>query len=165
MYEPNLVKVVDHIRVNTIKRLNKSKKWKYGYNKEHDVIVISRNGQIGDVIEIQNLKIALPNQPKKIHKFQNDKWQVTPYPKELKNIKTIFDWRDYPNDFKEKYVVDSDFPSKISEYLTEAIEAKFSKEELKNILLATKDAKIVSFARANTPPVMTELMEVRKSMS
>ena len=104
MYEPNLVKVVDHIRVNTIKRLNKSKKWKYGYNKEHDVIVISRNGQIGDVIEIQNLKIALPNQPKKIHKFQNDKWQVTPYPKELKNIKTIFDWRDYPNDFKEKYV-------------------------------------------------------------
>lgn len=67
--------------------------------------------------------------------------------------------------FKDKYKVDSDFSSKLSEYLVEALEAKFAHEYLKTILLATKDAKIVSFARANTPPVMTELMEVRKSMS
>ena len=103
MYEQSLCKVVDHIKINTIKRLNKSKKWKYGYNKEHDVIVISKTGMIGDVIEIQNLKIALPKQPKQIHKFEHDKWQVTPYPKELQRIKTIFDWREYPDDFKENY--------------------------------------------------------------
>jgi len=103
MYEQNLCKVVDHIKINTIKRLNKSKKWKYGYNKEHDVVIISKTGMIGDVIEIQNLKIALPKQPKKIHKFEHDKWQVTPYPKELQRIKTIFDWREYPDDFKENY--------------------------------------------------------------
>ena len=103
MYEQSLCKVVDHIKINTIKRLNKSKKWKYGYNKEHDVIIISKTGMIGDVIEIQNLKIALPKQPKKIHKFEHDKWQVTPYPKELQRIKTIFDWREYPDDFKENY--------------------------------------------------------------
>ena len=70
MYEQTLYKIVDDIKINTIKRLNKSKKWKYGYNKEHDVIVISKTGQIGDVIEIQNLKIALPKVPKKIHKFK-----------------------------------------------------------------------------------------------
>jgi hypothetical protein len=103
MYEQSLCKVVDHIKINTIKRLNKSKKWKYGYNKEHDVVIISKTGMIGEVIEIQNLKIALPKQPKKIHKFEHDKWQVTPYPKELQRIKTIFDWREYPDDFKENY--------------------------------------------------------------
>ena len=103
MYEQSLCKVVDHIKINTIKRLNKSKKWNYGYNKEHDVVVISKTGMIGDVIEIQNLKIALPKQPKKIHKFEHDKWQVTPYPKKLQRIKTIFDWREYPDDFKESY--------------------------------------------------------------
>jgi predicted NAD-dependent protein-ADP-ribosyltransferase YbiA (DUF1768 family) len=67
--------------------------------------------------------------------------------------------------FKDRYVIDTNFSSKLSEYLTEALEAKFSNEELKTLLLSTKDAKIVSFARANAPPVMTELMEVRKSMS
>ena len=103
MYEQSLCKVVDHIKINTIKRLNKSKKWKYGYNKEHDVVIISKTGMIGEIIEIQNLKIALPKQPKKIHKFEHDKWQVTPYPKELQRIKTIFDWREYPDDFKENY--------------------------------------------------------------
>ena len=30
--------------------------------KNHDVIVISQTGQIGEVYEIQNLKIALPKQ-------------------------------------------------------------------------------------------------------
>ena len=67
--------------------------------------------------------------------------------------------------FKEKYRVDPGFGGKLSAYLTEAIEAKFSNnDELKALLLATRGAKIVSFARANTAPVMTELMEVRKSM-
>ena len=58
--QQQLYKVIEPIKINTIKRLNKSKKWKYGYDKEHDVVVISKTGQIGEVYEIQNLKIALP---------------------------------------------------------------------------------------------------------
>jgi len=104
MYNQTLYEVVKPIKINTIKRLNKSKKWEYGYNKEHDVVVISKNGTIGDVYSIQGLKIALPKEPKEIHKFKKNKWQVTEYPKELKRIKTIFDWREYPKDFKNKYV-------------------------------------------------------------
>ena len=104
MYNQTLCKIVEPIKLTTINRLNKSKKWKYGYNKEHDVVVISKTGMIGDIIEIQNLQIALPKQPKKVHKFEKDKWQVTPYPKELNRIKSIFDWRDYPNEFKSKYI-------------------------------------------------------------
>ena len=49
MYKQTLYKVIDHIKPYVIKRLNKSKKWDYGYNKEHDVIVISKTGQIGEV--------------------------------------------------------------------------------------------------------------------
>jgi len=104
MYEQTLYKVVEPIKLTTVNRLNKSKKWKYGYNKEHDIVVISKTGMIGDIVEIQNLQIALPKQPKKIHKFEKDKWQVTPYPKELNRIKSIFDWRDYPDEFKSKYI-------------------------------------------------------------
>ena len=104
MYEQTLYKVVKPVKLTTVNRLNKSKKWKYGYNKEHDIVVISKTGMIGDIVEIQNLHIALPKQPKKVHKFEKDKWQVTPYPKELNRIKSIFDWRDYPDDFKNKYI-------------------------------------------------------------
>ncbi len=101
MYEQTLYKVIDHIKPHVIKRLNKSKKWEYGYNKEYDVVVISKTGQIGDVYEIQNLKIALPKE-KDVNK-DYDKWQVHEYPKALKKIKTIFDWKQYPDDFKEKW--------------------------------------------------------------
>ena len=101
MYNQNLYRVVDHIKPQAIKRLNKSKKWDYGYNKEYDVIVISKTGEIGEVYEIQNLKIALPKQ-KDVNK-DYDKWQVHEYPKTLNKIKTIFDWKEYPDDFKEKW--------------------------------------------------------------
>ena len=104
MYKQNLYKIIKPVKSNTISRFNKAKKWKYGYNKEHDIVVISKTGQIGDIYEIQNLKIALPKIPKNVHKFESDKWEVTPYPSDLNRIKTIFDWRDYPQNFKNKYI-------------------------------------------------------------
>ena len=111
MYKQNLYKVIDgHIPINTIKRLNKTNKWSYGYNKEHDVVVISKTGKIGEIYEIQNLKIALPP-TNNSHKFKSDKWEVTPYPKELNRVKTIFDWKELPNEFKNEYIdyIESEF--------------------------------------------------------
>jgi hypothetical protein len=110
MYQQSLVKVVEPIKFTTINRLNRSKSWKYGYNKEHDIIVISRTGQIGQIIEIQNLCIALPPEPKTLKKGPN-KWTVSDYPKELKNIKSIFDWQNYPDEFKAKWegYIDEEF--------------------------------------------------------
>ena len=55
IYEQSLVKIIEPVKKTTISRLNKGKKWKYGYDKEHDIIVLSHNGQIGEIIEIQNL--------------------------------------------------------------------------------------------------------------
>jgi hypothetical protein len=102
MYTQELYKIIEPIRRTTITRLNKGKKWEYGYNKEHDVVVISKTGQIGEIYNIQNLKIALPKSPGKLSKATN-KWTPEEYPKELKGIKSIFDWRDYPEGFKTKW--------------------------------------------------------------
>ena len=111
MYEQTLYEVIEPIKINTIKRLNKKKAWKYGYNKEHDVVVISKDGTIGDVYSIQNLKIALPKTPKNTYKFDSNKWEVTEYPKELQRVNTIFDWKNLPNEFKSKYIdyIESEF--------------------------------------------------------
>ena len=110
MYEQGLVKTIEPVKLTTIHRLNKSKKWAYGHNKEHDIVVISKTGEIGEIIEIQNLAIALPPVPKDLKKGA-DKWQITEYPKELKNIKTIFDWKTYPDEFKAKWegYIDEEF--------------------------------------------------------
>ena len=106
MYEQTLYKIIEPIKINTIKRFNKAKKWKYGYDKDHDIVVISKTGQIGEIYEIQNLKIALPP-PTKVYsrakKKQEQYWEQFKYPKALKNVKTIFDWRDYPNEHKDKW--------------------------------------------------------------
>ena len=108
-YQQSLWKILEPIKLNTIHRLNKSKAWKYGYNKEHDIIVISRTGEIGDIYEIQNLTIALPKEIK-VDK-SNNKWVAQDYPKDLKNIKTIFDWAAYPEDFKDIWTpyIDEEF--------------------------------------------------------
>ena len=102
IYKQTLYSIVTPVRQNTISRLNKSKKWSYGYNKEHDIIVISKTGQIGEIYSINNLNIALPKEPAKIDRSTN-KWKAEEYPKELKSVESIFEWRDYPEDFQNKW--------------------------------------------------------------
>tara|TARA_X000001036_G_scaffold139619_4_gene132389 strand:- start:5290 stop:7497 length:2208 start_codon:yes stop_codon:yes gene_type:complete len=102
MYVQTLVQNVSPIKPNIIKKNNRYKKWEYGYNKEHDVIIISKNGTIGDIIQIQNLVIALPKAPKVVEN-NNNIWQPHVFPKELNQIKSIFEWETYPSNFKEKW--------------------------------------------------------------
>ena len=115
MYKQTLYKTVEPIRINTLKRLNKGKKWKYGYNKEHDLVVISKTGVIGDIYQIQGLNIALPKAPKTVYSRSKEKkeqyWEQIEYPKALKNVKPIFDWRSYPNEHKDKWFdyIDEEF--------------------------------------------------------
>ena len=111
MYKQSLVKTVEPIKRTTITRMNRGKKWKYGYNKEHDLIVLSHNGIIGEIIEIQNLVIALPKAPKEVYKHPDNKWVKQEYPKELQRIKNIFDWRNYPDEQKEHWYdyIDEEF--------------------------------------------------------
>ena len=107
MYEQSLYHVVeDHIKPKVINRLNRLKKWKYGYDKEHDVVVISKTGQIGEIYSIQNLLIALPlaeDVYKCSKKITEQRWNVLDYPAELKKINTVYDWNQKPTAFKEKH--------------------------------------------------------------
>ena len=111
MYEQSLYKIIEPIKRTTISRLNKSKKWEYGYSKEHDVVVISKTGQIGEILEIQGLQVALPKVPKQLHKNELDKWKRIEYPKELSRLKNIFDWRGYPEEQKDQWYdyIDEEF--------------------------------------------------------
>ena len=111
MYEQTLYKIVEPIKTNTLKRLNKSKKWKYGYDKENDIVVISRTGQIGEVYNTQGLKIALPPAPKKVYSNEKNKWQRIEPPKAISKLKNIFDWREYPEEQKEQWYdyIDEEF--------------------------------------------------------
>ena len=111
MYQQSLYKILDnHIKPKIIKKNNRYKKWEYGYNIEHDIVVISKTGEIGEIYEIQNLKIALPKE-KNTHKFESNRFEYKPIPKELQRIKTIFDWEEYSLDFKEKWYdyIDEEF--------------------------------------------------------
>ena len=110
MYEQNLLKIVEPIKKTTISRLNKGKKWKYGYNKEHDLVVISRTGQIGEIYEIQNFQIALPKEGS-VYSNKEKKWKQFEYPKELSRLKSIFDWRAYPEEKKAQWhdYIDEEF--------------------------------------------------------
>jgi hypothetical protein len=116
MYEQSLVKTIqDHIKPKVLKRNNRYKKWEYGYDVEHDIVIISKDGTIGEIVEIQNLKIALPEQPENVFsiskKTEEQKWVKAEYPKTLSKIKSVFDWQRYPNSFKEEWYdyIDEEF--------------------------------------------------------
>ena len=84
MYEQSLYKILpNYIKTKVLNRNNRYSKWEYGYNKEYDIVIISKTGKIGEVYEIQGLKIALPKQETP-HVFIDNKWEHTEYPKELK---------------------------------------------------------------------------------
>ena len=100
--------VHDHIPPQVIFKKNKAKNWEYGYNEKYDMVVISKDGTIGDIYNINGLNIALPSVTNLVYKRDNKKenqyWEPFEYPKELSNIKTIFNWHTMPKSFKDKWV-------------------------------------------------------------
>jgi len=114
-YEQTLWKELkDVVNPKLLSKNNRYKKWEYGYNPDYDFVVISKTGKIGQIIEIQNLRIALPAVDKPFKRSEKQKeqyWEKQEYPKELARIKSRFDWDEYPNDFKEKWYdyIDEEF--------------------------------------------------------
>jgi len=99
--------VYDAVPSPIVKKKNKARSWEYGYNERYDIIVISKDGTIGDVYLIQGLKIALPQRSSSVYSRSKKKeeqfWEVEEYPRELSRIQTIFQWNEMPPDFKEKW--------------------------------------------------------------
>jgi hypothetical protein len=100
--------IKNYIPKNVLSNKNRGRSWLYGYNKKYDLVIISRSGQIGKVVEISNLKIALPKEPKEVYARNENKlnqyWEKKQLPKNLAKIKTIFQWNEMPNSFKDQYI-------------------------------------------------------------
>ena len=98
----------DYIPKGVLSNKNRARTWLYGYNEKYDVIVISRDGTVGQVYEISNVKIALPKSPEKFlnnnEKKENQTWNAVPIPKVLKRIQSIFQWHEAPVNFKAEWV-------------------------------------------------------------
>ena len=48
---------------------NKTKSWSYGYNKDIDTVIISRDGTLGDIYSIMGLNIGFPEKAKVSQKY------------------------------------------------------------------------------------------------
>ena len=108
MYKQQLYSIqTSHLQQKYVKKLNKSKSFKYGFNEDLDCVVISKNGQIGEIYAIQGLKIALPPEPKEIESNskvpEEQVFTRTKKPETLGKIKTLYDFKKYPENIKEKY--------------------------------------------------------------
>ena len=98
----------DVIPAAVISNKNRVRSWLYGYNDQYDVVVISKTGQIGQIVEISGLKIALPATPEKCLQRHSSKaeqyWERQELPKELSKIQSIFQWNEKPKQFKDLWV-------------------------------------------------------------
>ena len=72
------------------------------------MVIISKTGQIGTIVNIYGLNIALPLAPatitKRSYKISDQYWERTPLPNELSRIQSIFHWNEMPRDFKDQWV-------------------------------------------------------------
>ena len=107
--EVSLYKVLDDfVPKSVLSSKNKAKSWKYGYDPKYDIIVISKDGTVGEIISIQGLVVALPKEPSKPFSRSKKKpeqyWERQDIPKELSKIQSIFQWNEMSSDFKNKWV-------------------------------------------------------------
>ena len=120
-YRRQLHTVVDNlVPESVIEEGNKKKSWTYGYNQEYDLVVISKDGTLGQTININGLNIGLPAIPKRTLRFsadvrENQKWSRYSVPDELRYFDRIFSGEDNVdskiNEIADKYkkFIDADF--------------------------------------------------------
>ena len=109
MQSEGLYRIVkDHVPQNSLNKKNSGRTWMYGYNEQYDMVVISRTGEIGDIINISGLHVALPKAPKdcfsRSKNIRDQYWERQDLPKELSKIQSIFHWNEMPAEFKDRWV-------------------------------------------------------------
>ncbi len=109
MQNEGLYRVVrEYVPKVVIAKKNSIKSWRYGYNEQYDMVVISKTGQIGEIINISGIYIALPLAPKEClqrHSTASEQyWERQELPRELSKIQSIFQWNEMPTEFKDRWV-------------------------------------------------------------
>ena len=111
-YENKLYQVIDSpVPKSILKKRNKSKNWKTGWDPEYNFVNISTDGTIGEFYWIQGLIVAIP-EPSNVYSRSEEKeeqyWEVEPSPddrmmKKMKSIKQLQfinthkqnEWKDF----------------------------------------------------------------------
>jgi hypothetical protein len=98
----------DFVSPSILSNKNRARSWIYGYDDKYDIVVISKNGQVGQIVNISGLNIGLPPVPEKVYKRSDKKseqyWQREDLPRELSKIQSIFHWNEMPSQFKDRLV-------------------------------------------------------------
>jgi hypothetical protein len=98
----------DFVSPSILSNKNRARSWIYGYDDKYDIVVISKNGQVGQIVNISGLNIGLPPVPNKVYKRSDKKseqyWQREDLPRELAKIQSIFHWNEMPSQFKDRLV-------------------------------------------------------------
>ena len=107
--ENRLYRVVEnHVPSKVMSRKNGGRTWVYGYNEDYDMVIISKTGQVGQIINISGLNIGLPLAPKECIQRSSTSseqyWERTDLPRELSKIQSIFHWNEMPSEFKNRWV-------------------------------------------------------------
>ena len=91
-----------------LKTKNKARSFTYGYDDKYDIVVISKDGTVGEIWNINGVKVALPSIPSNVHTRDTKKseqyWEPFDYPTQIQKIKSIFQWNEAPKDFKSRWV-------------------------------------------------------------
>ena len=120
--DPNKLyrELTNYIPSGVVKRKNNAASWRYGYDEKYDVVIISKSGKIGKIVEISGLIIALPAEEKNVYARslvkEKQYWERHELPKVLSKIQSIFQWNEMSPAFKNKWV--------------DYIEEEFDKREL-----------------------------------
>jgi len=98
----------DFVSPSILSNKNRARSWVYGYDDKYDIVVISKNGQVGQIVNISGLNIGLPLVPEKVYRRSDKKseqyWQREDLPRELAKIQSIFHWNEMPSQFKDRLV-------------------------------------------------------------
>ena len=86
--------LINLVPKNALANKNKAKSWQYGYNEKYNFVVISKTGEIDQILNVQGLNIALPKVSKEVFQRSDKKekqhWEPQVIPKQLQKIKSIF---------------------------------------------------------------------------
>ena len=96
----------DHLKDLSIKKKNKHKKFEYGHNKELDIVIISKDGTLGEIYEIQGLKIGLPLASNVDRK--HNRWIRKPSPEIIKKIQSTEHYKKLRPEMDPKVVDELD---------------------------------------------------------
>ena len=100
--------LINLVPKNVLATKNKAKSWQYGYNEKYNFVVISKTGEIDQILNVQGLNIALPKISKEVFQRSDKKekqyWESQIIPKQLQKIKSIFQWHNAPASFKNQWI-------------------------------------------------------------